>query len=66
MSIKLAEDEGFVHEKGLAYERLAEYHCYLGHYMAARPSFDYARAAYGRWGAHVLRIDELMRQGFGG
>jgi tetratricopeptide (TPR) repeat protein len=60
-AITAAKLEGFVHEEGLAYERLAQYHCFLGRAQSADPYFCFAREAYARWGAHKLvqRIDEI-------
>jgi tetratricopeptide (TPR) repeat protein len=60
-AIAVAKCEGFVHEEGLAYERLAQYHCFLGRAHSADPYFCFARDAYARWGAHKLvqRIDEI-------
>ena len=61
-SIKAATKEGFVHEEGLAYERLAQYHCFLGNSLTATPFFERARDAYKRWGANTLvdRMEELI------
>lgn len=61
-AIRAAKCEGFVQEEGLAYERLAQYHCFLGHPHTAIPFFGFARDAYSRWGAHTLvrRMDALM------
>jgi hypothetical protein len=63
-SIAAAKREGFVHEEGLAYERVAQYHCVLGHVQSAILYFASAREAYVRWGAHKLveRIDMLMAE----
>jgi hypothetical protein len=60
-AITTAKLEGFVHEEGLAYERLAQYHCFLGRFQSADPYFCSAREAYARWGAHKLveRMDEI-------
>jgi hypothetical protein len=60
-AIAAAKLEGFVHEEGLAYERLAQYLCFLGRAHSADPYFYFAREAYARWGAHKLveRIDEI-------
>jgi tetratricopeptide (TPR) repeat protein len=63
-AIEAAKAEQMKHKEGLAYERLAHYHCYLGHSQAAIPFFTFAREAYARWGAQVLvdQMDELIRQ----
>jgi hypothetical protein len=54
LSIVLAQREGFVHEEGLAYERLGQYYQFHGNFNAAAPFFDRARIAYQRWGAQTL------------
>jgi hypothetical protein len=62
-SIKAAKTEGFIHEEGLAYERLAQFHCNLGHSQTSIPFLVFAREAYERWGANALvhRMDELLQ-----
>jgi hypothetical protein len=62
-SIKAAKTEGFIHEEGLAYERLAQFHFNLGHSQTSIPSLVFAREAYERWGANALvrRMDELLQ-----
>jgi hypothetical protein len=61
-SITLAKSQGFVQEEGLAYERLAQYHCFLGHCATATPYVECARVAYTQWGAQTLvnRMDKLL------
>jgi hypothetical protein len=63
-SIATAKKEGFVHEEGLAYERLAQYHCVLGHVQWAILYFELPARLNERWGAHKLieRIDLLMAE----
>jgi AAA ATPase domain len=60
-SIKLAKLQGFVQDEGLAYERLARYHCFLGNSAVATPYYVCARDAYSQWGAQTLvdRLDKL-------
>lgn len=53
-AINMSIQEGLVQEEGLAYDRLARYHCYLGHPRTALPYFVCARDAYRRWGAFAL------------
>lgn len=61
-SIEAARAEGFVHEEGIAYERLAMYHSFLGNSQIAVPLFACARDLYQRWGADPLvrRMDQLI------
>jgi hypothetical protein len=62
-SIKAAKTEGFIHEEGLAYKRLAQFHSSLGHSQTSIPFLVFAREAYERWGAYAMvhRMDELMQ-----
>jgi tetratricopeptide (TPR) repeat protein len=61
-AIQAANREGFLQEEGLAYERLARYHCFLGHAYTAAPYFERARDAYRKWGAQTLvrRMQALL------
>jgi tetratricopeptide (TPR) repeat protein len=65
VSIKLAQRDGFVHEEGLAYERLGQYYQFLGSFDTAAPFFDRARSAYQRWGAQTLvtRMENAVARG---
>jgi predicted ATPase len=56
-AIKFARTEGFLLEKSLAYDRLAEYHRFLGSGQQALPFFECARDAYHQWGAQRLVIE---------
>jgi predicted ATPase len=53
-SISAAKYEGFIHEEGLALERLALYHLHLGNAHTALSIFEKARDAYCCWGAGTL------------
>jgi predicted ATPase len=53
-SISAAKHEGFIHEEGLALERLALYHMHLGNAHTAGSAFEKARDAYSCWGAGTL------------
>jgi predicted ATPase len=56
-SIKFAHKEGFLLEKGLAYDRLAEYHRFLGGSQQALSFFECARETYRQWGANRLVLE---------
>jgi hypothetical protein len=53
-AIQAANREGFLQEEGIAYERLAQYHCFLGHSYTAAPYFERARNAYSQWGSQTM------------
>jgi tetratricopeptide (TPR) repeat protein len=59
-SVKAAKKERFIHTEGLAYERLASYHRFLGHEPSAIAYFERARDCYQEWGAYtvVRRIEQ--------
>jgi tetratricopeptide (TPR) repeat protein len=59
-SIRISKTEGFLHEEGLAYERLGLYCCSHGNDDAAQAFFAIARDRYQLWGSKtvVLRIED--------
>jgi histidine kinase len=59
-SIRICKTEGFLHEEGLAYERLAHYCRSLGNDDVAKAFFAKARDRYQMWGSNavVLRIED--------
>jgi tetratricopeptide (TPR) repeat protein len=61
-SIKAAQKERFVQTEGLAYERLAHYHRFLGIEPAATAYFARSRDCYRMWGAGavVSRIEQYI------
>jgi hypothetical protein len=61
-SIKAAKKERFIHTEGLAYERLASYHRFLGNEPSAIAYFERARDCYKEWGAYVVvrRIEQYL------
>jgi tetratricopeptide (TPR) repeat protein len=56
-AIKFAQKAGCLMEKGLAYDRLAEYHRFLGGSQQALPFFECARDTYRLWGAQTLVVE---------
>lgn len=61
-SNEAARREGFIQDLGIAYERLALYHCFLGNSETAVPYCERARDCYKKWGAETLarRMDETI------
>ena len=59
-SIDKAAKEGFIHEEGVAYERLGHYQLHLGRKSDAMKSFVSARTAFDNWGA--IRLVRRMNQ----
>lgn len=61
-SASKARLEGFIHEEGIAYERLGQYQLHLGSFSVAKMSFERARVAFEKWGATIVvdRINRLM------
>lgn len=53
-SIKSARDHRFVHEEGLAEEKLATYLLHQRKRYEAMSAFANAKKCYERWGAHIL------------
>ncbi|KAL7539058.1 hypothetical protein ACHAXR_009003, partial [Thalassiosira sp. AJA248-18] len=53
-SIKSARDHRFVHEEGLAEEKLATYLLHKSKHYEAMSAFANAKKCYERWGAHSL------------
>jgi hypothetical protein len=62
-SIKEARKERFIQIEGLANERLAHYHRYLGNEHTAIAYFARARDCYRTWGAGALvnRMEEYLQ-----
>ena len=61
-SIKAAREHRFVHEEGLAAEKLASFHASNGETDRAMSHLSGARACYEKWGAHMLvqRVDQAI------
>jgi AAA ATPase domain len=57
-SVSGAKNEGFVHEEGIAYQRLGQYHRHLGNSSSAKLSLEHARMAFDKWGANVV-VDRM-------
>jgi predicted ATPase len=62
-SIHKAKQESFLHEEGIAYERLGRYQLHLEQTSNAMMSFESARAAFENWGATALvnRMENLIQ-----
>ncbi|KAL7525328.1 hypothetical protein ACHAXR_000957 [Thalassiosira sp. AJA248-18] len=53
-SIESARDHRFVHEEGLAEEKLATFLLHQSKHYEAMSAFANAKKCYERWGAHIL------------
>ena len=53
-SIKAAQDHRFIHEEGLAHERVASFHHHYGRRAEALACFKAARNCYENWGAQAV------------
>jgi GAF domain-containing protein len=60
-AIRLARDQGFVHNEGLAYELASRFYAARGFDLIARTYLREARQCYLRWGAlgKVQQLDQL-------
>ena len=63
-AIKAARDHRFIHEEGLACEKLATFLLQQNRYREAMAAFADAKLCYESWRAHVLvkRIEKAMEQ----
>lgn len=61
-SIKAAQDHRFIHEEGIAHERLASFHDHYGRHAEALACFNAAKGCYESWGAQavVQRVDRTI------
>lgn len=61
-SASKAKMELFLHEEGIAYERLGRYQLHLGNISGAKRSLECCRMAFEKWGADIVvkRIEMLM------
>ena len=61
-SIKSAQDHRFIHEEGLAHERLASFHDHYGRRSEALICFNAAKRCYEHWGAQavVQRVERTI------
>ena len=61
-SIKSAQDHRFIHEEGLAHERLASFHLHYGNRDEALACFTAAKSCYENWGAQavVQRVERTI------
>jgi len=61
-SIKSAQDHRFIHEEGLAHERLASFHDHYGRRSEALTCFNAAKRCYEHWGAQavVQRVERTI------
>ncbi len=61
-SIKSAQDHRFIHEEGLAHERLASFHDHYGRRGEALSCFNAAKRCYEIWGAQavVQRVEKTI------
>ena len=61
-SIAIAKRENFLHEEGIAYERLGLHQLHVGNIKDAKVNFENARTAFAKWGATIVvdRLDKLL------
>ncbi len=61
-SIRSAQDHRFIHEEGLAHERLASFHDHYGRRVEALACFNAAKRCYERWGAQAVveRVEKTI------
>jgi len=61
-SIKAAQDHRFIHEEGLAHEKLASFHDHYGRRGEALACFNAAKRCYENWGAQavVQRVERTI------
>ena len=61
-SIKAAQDHRFIHEEGIAHERLASFHYHYGRRVEALASFNAAKECYENWGAQAVvhRVEKTI------